>query len=57
MSYSIYIKGNNIILEKLIGNLFLAKVVIISIMVSWKEMKFTFIFPSLVSQIIYSNWN
>lgn len=57
MSYSIYIKGNNIILEKLIGNLFLAKVVIISIMVSWEEMKFTFIFPSLVSQIIYSNWN
>lgn len=56
MSCSIYKKkGDNIILEKLIGNLFLAKIVIISIMASWKQMKFTFIFPSLVSLTIYSN--
>lgn len=53
MSCSIYKKGDIIILEKLIGTLFFAKVVIISIMTSWKLMKFTFIFPSLVSHTIY----
>lgn len=57
MSCSIYKKGDIIILEKLIGSLFFAKVVIISIMTSWKQMKFTFIFPSLVSHTIHSYWN
>ena len=47
-------KGDNNISQKLIGNLFWNKVVIISIMERWKYRDFL-LSHSLVSYIIYSN--